>query len=121
VKTIIKLVIAAVIINAAVRVGMAYASYYQLRDAAQQLVTFGAQASTDEIQNQIVMKAQTLNLPLDPANVTVQRTGPQTSLTTAYTQDVQVFPNYVYPMAFKFSVDAVNMAGLGANPGQARE
>ena len=117
-KTIIKLVIAAAFINAAVQVGMAYASYYQLKDQAQQMVTFGSQASLGEIQNQIVSKAASLNVPLDPADVDVQRAGQQTTLTTAYTQDVQVFPNYQYPMKFQFSVDAVNMAGLGANTGQ---
>jgi len=115
VKTVIKLVIAAVIINGAVRIGMAYAGFYQLKDAAQQLVTFGAQASTGEIQNQLVTKAAALNVPLDPANIDVQRAGQQTSLTTKYTQGVQVFPNYTYPISFQFSVNAMNMAGLGAN------
>ena len=117
-KTIIKLVVAAVIINGAVRVGMAYANFYQLKDAAQQLVTFGAQASLADIQNQMVAKATALNVPLDPANVDVERAGQQTTLTTQYTQGVQVFPNYTYPIDFQISVNAMNMAGLGANTGQ---
>ena len=117
-KTVIKLLIAAVIINGAVRVGMAYASFYQLKDAAQQLVTFGAQDSPSDIQGAMVAKATALNVTLDPANVDVERTGQQTSLSTKYTQGVQVFPNYIYPINFDFSVNAMNMAGLGANKSQ---
>jgi hypothetical protein len=34
---------------------------------------------------------------------------------TSYTQPVEVFPNYKYPMKFHFTVDAIGMSGLGAN------
>ena len=44
-KTIIKILIAIAILNASARVGIAAAGYYQLKDASQELLTFGAQAS----------------------------------------------------------------------------
>lgn len=112
-KTIIKLLIAAAIVNAAARVGMAAAHYYQLKDAAQELVTFGASAPLGEIQNRILLRAQSFSLPLAPGDVEVSRDGLRTTASASYTQEVEVFPNYTYPMNFRFSVSALSMAGLG--------
>lgn len=112
-KTVIKIIIAAVIINAAARVGMAAATYYQLKDETQQLVTFGANTSTGDLQNRIVQKALELKVPLDPGDIQVNREGLQTIASASYTQPVEVFPNYRYPINFRFSVEALSMAGLG--------
>jgi hypothetical protein len=111
-KTIIKILIAIAILNASARVGMAAASYYQLKDASQELLTFGAQASPGEIQNHIFQKAQGFNVPLEAEDVEVTRNGPRTTAKAAYTQDVEVFPSYMYPITFRFSVEALSMAGL---------
>ena len=116
-KTLIKVLIAAAIINAAVRVGYAYAGFYQLKDASQELLTFGAQAQAGEIQRRMILKAKELNVPLSPDDISVQHDGLKTTATAAYTQPVEVFPNYVYPIEFKFSVDATSMAGLGPSSG----
>src|SRR5215831_12410333 len=113
-KTIIKVVIAIALINGAARVGMAYANFYQLKDAAQELITFNSSKLSDvDLQNQVAAKATTLNLPLDPANIDVHRDGPKTTVTAAYTLPVEVFPNYKYPINFNLSVDALQMTGLG--------
>jgi hypothetical protein len=117
-KTIIKILIAIAVVNAAARVGMAAASYYQLKDEAQEAVTFGAQASPGQIQNVILQKAVEFNVPLQPGDVEVTREGLHTTVTASYTQPVEVFPNYTYPINFHFSVDALSMAGLNTEPGQ---
>jgi hypothetical protein len=115
-KTIIKVVVAIALINAAARVGMAYAGFYQLKDQAQELVTFnGARSSDGDLQNQILAKAASLNLPVEVTDIDVQHDGLHTMASTSYTQPVEVFPNYKYPMKFHFTVDAIGMSGLGAN------
>ena len=114
-KTIIKILIAIAILNASARVGMAAAGYYQLKDASQELLTFGAQASPGDIQNHILQKAQGLNVPLAAGDVEVTRDGLRTTAKASYTQGVEVFPNYIYPINFKFSVEALSMAGLGGD------
>jgi len=120
-KTIIKILIALAIVNAVARVGIATAKYYQLKDACQELVTFGAQASPNEIENRVIQKAADLSVPLNPDDVNVSREGFRTTVAAAYTHQVEVFPNYTYPIKFHFSVDALNMAGLGnATPGQSK-
>ena len=118
VKTIIKLVIVIAIVNAAVRVGVVAAKYYQLKDQTQELLTFGANATPNDIQNRIIAKAEALSVPIAPDDITVTRDGLRTIAKVAYSQSVEVFPNYKYPIKFQFSADAISMGGLGANPGQ---
>ena len=121
-KTFLKIVVAVAILNAAVRGGMAFAGYYQLKDASQELVTFGSNASAGQIQNLMVQKALELNVPLELADVDVSKDGLHTRVTASYTQAVEVFPNFRYPINFHFTVEALNMAGLGgANQGQPRQ
>ena len=118
-KTLIKLLIAAAIVNGTARVGMAAARYYQLKDESQELVTFGGNIIPGELQNQILLKAEQLKLPLAFEDILVTREGLRTTASAAYTDSVEVFPNYKYPIKFQFKVEGVNMgAGVtrGSNP-----
>ena len=115
-KTIIKLLIVIAIINAAARVGLAAAKYYQLKDQSQQLVTFGGNASPGELQNHILERASALQLPLVFEDITVTRDGLKTTAQATYTQPVEVFPNYKYPIPFSFTVEGMYL-GQGANLG----
>jgi hypothetical protein len=114
-KTIIKLLITAAVLNACVRCGIVAWHYYQLKDATQQMVTFGANVAPNTLHNQIVEKAMEMALPVAPENVDVQREGNRTTATVKYMQPVEVFPRYTYPVDFGFTVDAIN-AGVSAVP-----
>ena len=118
-KTIIKLVIAIVIANAVFRVGLVAAKYYQLKDQTQELLTFGANATPNEIQNRIIAKAESLGVPVVADDVTVTRDGLRTIASIAYSQAVEVFPNYKYPIKFQFTADAISMGGLNGSQGGA--
>jgi len=115
-KTIIKLLIVIAIINAVARVGLAAAKYYQLKDQSQQLVTFGGNTSPGDLQNHILERATALQLPLAFDDITVTRDGLKTTAQAAYTQPVEVFPNYKYPIPFSFTVEGMYL-GQGANLG----
>jgi hypothetical protein len=115
-KTIIKLLIVIAIINAAARVGLAAAKYYQLKDQSQQLVTFGGKTTPGDLQNRILAQAEALQLPLVYEDIAVTRDGYRTTAQAAYTQPIEVFPNYKYPVKFEFTVQGVDM-GQGVNPG----
>jgi hypothetical protein len=112
IKTVLKIAIALAIINAAFHAGEAAWRYYQLKDAAQQLIVFGSQEHTNELHNRILAKAAELRIPLMPENVTVHRDGNRTSVEGAYTQPVEYFPNLVYPVDLTFSIEsyAANVA-----------
>lgn len=107
-KTILKLVVAALVMNAAYRCGMAAWTYYEFKDATQQLAIFGTQMSTNELQGRILQKASDLDVPLAPENLNVRRDGARTTADAAYTQPVEVLPSYRYPVRFSFSVEGIN-------------
>ena len=108
-KTLFKLVVAILVLNAAVRGGLAMWQYYQFKDAAQQVVLFGQQADPEEIQANIVAKATELSVPVGPDDIKVSRDATRTVAEGSYIQPVQFFPNYFYPVKFTFLVDAVSL------------
>ena len=114
-KTILKLMIAAVAINAAVHGGLAAKHYYEFKQAAQEAVLFGADTPVTDIHDVIVARARALNLPVGAEDVKVNRQGGRTWADAAYHQSIEVFPNQNYPMNWSFSVEGYSMV-LGAAP-----
>lgn len=110
-KTIIKLLVAAVILNATVRLGMSALTQYQFRDAVQEAVLFGSQETTGDLQAVILKEAEELGVPLEAGNVDVERQGMLTTAEATYTDQIEVFPRYFYPMTWTFKVDARRIAG----------
>ena len=106
-KTVVKLVIVLALLNAIGRSAYAAWNYYQLKDGTQQLLTFGAEATPDQLVQEILQKATELRIPLDAEHVDIRRDGDRTSAAVAYTQPVELFPRYVYPVELSFSVDAL--------------
>ena len=108
-KTLFKLVIAILLLNAAIRGGMAMWQYYQFKDAAQQVVLFGQRSDPEEIQANIVARASALDVPVRLDDIKVSRDATRTVAEGYYIQPVQFFPNYSYPVKFTFLVDAVSL------------
>ena len=106
IKTIIKLLIAAVILNALYRVGTVSWDYFRLKDEAQQVILFGTRATPDDLHGRIMAKAQELQVPLDPNDLHVRRDGNRTFVSAVYTEPLEFFPNVVYPVDLSFSVDS---------------
>jgi len=116
-KILIKLLIAAAIVNAAARVGNATMKYYQLKDETLQLLTFGANTTPNDLQNHIIGKAEELKVPVDPNDVRVTRDGLHTYATVSYAQVVELVPSYNYPIKFHFTADAIALGGLTTTQG----
>jgi len=112
-KTVLKLVIAVTLLNAVVRGADAAWNYYQIKDAAQQTLVFGASSTSAQLHAQILSMAVTLKVPLKPEDLRVRRQAGRTTAEGSYTQAIEFFPNYVYPVSFSFAVDAVSVGGSG--------
>jgi len=110
-KTILKLLIAAIVINACARAGYASVRYLRFREAAQQAVLFGASSPTVEVRRLILSRAADLHVPVQPENVIVRRQGGRTWADASYSQGVEWFPNQQYPWGFSFSVEAFSPVG----------
>jgi hypothetical protein len=106
-KTLFKLLVAVAVLNACVRCAIVAAHYYQFKDDAQHLVTFGGSVAPNTLHDEIVEKAMALALPVQPENVDVQRDGVHTTATVKYSQPVEVFPRYRFPVDFAFTVEGL--------------
>ncbi|NOT26269.1 MAG: hypothetical protein HOP16_09215 [Acidobacteria bacterium] len=115
-KTIIKLAIALALANAAVRAGLVAMAYYQLKDAAQQEVTWGGRIAPAELATHVLEKAAELDVPLEADGVAASRNEDVTVISVAYTQPVELFPAFIYPVIYpvdlEFEVQARTMTGL---------
>ena len=116
-KTILKLLLAAIVINAAARAGLAAKAYFQFKESAQQAVLFGAESTPDDIQQLILERADEFDIPIAPDDVTVSREGGRTWADASYRQMVEYVPNQTYPINWSFSVEAYSMVlGTPATP-----
>ena len=93
------------------------ASYYQFKDETQQMILFGQGQSVSDLTSQILGEATKRDVPLDEEGVTVSREGARTVAEVAYTDSIELFPRYFYPVDFEFSAEAYGVAGAsGARP-----
>ncbi len=106
-KTVLKLVIAVALLNAVVRVGDSAWNYYQLKDTAERALLFGGQSSSQQLHQQIMESAMELELPLKPEDLRVRWRPGRRVADAQYTQQIELFPNYLYPVVFSFTVEAV--------------
>ena len=105
-KLLIKLAVAALIANAAYRLGIAYLSYYRFTDAVAQTAQFGADRSRAEIQHRVLELASQYDVPLTEDGFTIRRTdNSHTIVDGGYLQRVDLLPGYQYPWPFTVHVD----------------
>ena len=110
-KTLIKLIIAAAFVNAAFRCGSSFLKYYQFKDETQQMILFGQAEQVGDLTKQILGEAAKRDVPLDADDVMVTREGTRTLAEVSYTENVEIFPRYFYPVSFSFNAEAYGVAG----------
>lgn len=83
-------------------VKVASAEMYDFMDEQAKFTSVNTTA--EEVKKNILAKAAQLKLPLDPANVTVERVGDSIRMRAEYTVPVQ-FPGYTYNWHFVHELD----------------
>ena len=121
-KTLIKLLIAAAVLNGVARYGLSAWTHYEFRDSVQQTLLFGADSSTEELADEIVQEAERQGVPLDRESVDVQRRENIDSASASYVDEIELFPGYVYPKSWEFSLEVrhLDTAGLAGRPPRRR-
>jgi len=117
VKTLIKLLIAVAIINAAGRYGLSAWTQYQFRDAVQQILLFGADASDDELKDEIMMEAERQDVPLERESLDVQQRDMVVTARASYLDEIEIFPRYIYPKTWEFSLEVRHLE-MGGTKGR---
>jgi hypothetical protein len=109
---IIKLLIAALIVNATWRVGSAYVSFYRFRDAVTETAQFGADKTLDQLRDRVLELASQYDVPITEGDISLNRAGIRTRVTGSYIKVIEVVPGYRYPWPFSWNVETMHMSGL---------
>jgi hypothetical protein len=109
-KTIIKLVVAALVVHATYRAASVYLRYYNFRDDVQQIAQFSGRQTDNELRNKVMEAAQERQIPLDPEVVTVRRPPNHLIIDATYSERIELLPRYFYPWQFKLDVDVLTVS-----------
>jgi hypothetical protein len=105
-KTLIKLVIAALVVHATWRAGTVYFRYYQFKDGVQQTAQFAGTRSENELHNRVLELARELRVPLEADRLRVRREDNRTLIDATYDERLELFPRYFYPWQLRVNVAA---------------
>ena len=113
-KFIVKLLIAALIANAAWHVMSAYASFWKFKDAVAQTTQFGNDKSVTMLKSRILQLATDYDLPIDDNSFTVTRSRESlhTVVDGSYTREIELVPGYSRPWPFSFHIDTFSDAPM---------
>ena len=113
-KFIVKLLIAALIANAAWHVMSAYASFWKFKDAVAQTAQFGNDKSVAMLKNRILQLATEYDLPVDDNGFTVTRSRESlhTVVDGSYTREIELVPGYSRRWPFPFHIDTFSDAPM---------
>jgi hypothetical protein len=103
-KTIIYLVIAALIVNACAQSAFSAWEHYQLADAVEQEARFGDQKTTSELHRRVLEIGEEYSVPLAYKDVSVTRRGTNTEVEFTYSKLVELLPR-LYMYEWTYSVD----------------
>jgi len=104
IRTIIKLIVVLVVLNALYRFGDAYWDHYQFEDSVQQMAQFSENATADDVRAKVLELAQSNDIPLTNENLTVTRVPRRIEVDGVYVRELMLFPSYVKPWEFKLHV-----------------
>ena len=108
-KLLIKLALAALVANAAYRLGTAYLSYYRFTDAVAQTALFGTDRSRAQLHRRVIELASQYDVPLAEDGFTIRRDENHTIVDGGYTQPVDLLPGYQYRWPFTVHVDVFTL------------
>jgi hypothetical protein len=111
-KLVVKLAIAALLANAAWRIGSAYVSYYKFKDGVSEEAQFGGDKNADQLRDRVLALAQQYDVPVDESAITITQGNQRTRIAGSYTKQVEVVPGYKYPWPFTWDVETINFARI---------
>jgi hypothetical protein len=99
-RTLVKLALAALLINASWQLFSVYWAHFKFVDAVESTTQFRGDKSEEQIRNRILELAGEFELPISDENLTIQGSRIRTIVDSAYTRPVKLFPGYTYPWRF---------------------
>jgi hypothetical protein len=115
-KTLVKLVLVAVIANATWHVFTVYSAHYKFKDAIEYAAENRGQKSDADLRLQVLEMAAQAELPIDEDRLTVVHEGSRTTIDGGYTRSIELFPGFLYPWTLTLHVDAYPLERRALNP-----
>jgi hypothetical protein len=104
-KTLIKLLIAALIANATWRIGTEYLSYYKFKDSVREFNQHRAPKDDAQIRDRIMELASQYDIPLDDQAVAISHLNNHTIVDGSYVKPIEIVPTFRYNWPFEFHID----------------
>jgi len=111
-RTLVKLVIAGLVVHASWRTGSAYWTYFNFREGLREVAQLSANKPEEEVHRRAMAVASKLNVPIAPEQLIVTRREEHTFIDASYKTEIEVLPRYRYPWEFEVIVDAWTINGL---------
>jgi putative aminopeptidase FrvX len=112
IRTILKLVVVALLANAVWHLFGAYAPNYKLQDGIQYAALNRGQISDEALEEKILELAAQFEVPLTASGVSVTHTNNHTVVDVSYVRTIELAPGFRYPWPFSMHVDALSLTGL---------
>ena len=105
-KTIIRLLVVALLVNAAVRVGTAFWRYYAFKDDVEQAIRFGEADTAATLHQRILLLAEEHGIEIYPADIVVEKDRAQTTVSALYGEEIELVPQvYKREHLFEFELN----------------
>ena len=91
-KTLLKLVVMALIVHASWRIGSAYWDHYQFEDAVKESAQFSERKKLETIQTNVMQIAERLEIPIQADQLTITKTNRKITVEGTYSRDIEVLP-----------------------------
>ena len=104
VRNIIRLVVLALVVHAAVRIAPEFWHYLRFKDAVAEAAAFSDRQTPDEIRARVARLAVELQVPITADDVAVTRQGAIVYVSTAWTAQLEYVPRRFYPYDFVVDV-----------------
>lgn len=104
-RTIVKLLIIALFVNASAQVGYAAWRYYIFKDSVVQVARLEPKLSDRDLHKRILELAEEQQIPLSDQDLAVQRVGGETTISAAFYEPIELVPRfYTREHLFHFEV-----------------
>ena len=112
IKLLLKLIVVALVANAAWHVMMVYTSYYKFKDSVQQTTQFGNDKSVEQLRTRILALASDYDLPIGEDDLSVRREGVHTIVDASYSKSIDLAPGFSQPWRFEIHSDTFSEAPM---------
>ena len=104
-RTLVKLALVALLINASWQLFSVYWAHFKFVDAVQATAQFRGDKSEAQIRARVLELAGEFEVPVTEENLTIQGSRMHTIIDSEYTRLVKLLPGYTYPWRFTVHTD----------------